>query len=281
MNARRLANGQRPTGFWGMVVLVVLFAFALGPIVLFALSSLKSRAELATNPFGLPSEWRFSNFLDAWTQAGMGMGLLNSAILVGGTVALVIVIAGLAAYALARLEVPGRGAVLTYLLVIGALPIQLFLVPLFYLATRTGLYDTYLGVILIYVAVFSPFATLLLRAFLIGIPKELEEAARIDGAGELRIAARIILPNALPGILTVALVTALSAYNEFLLAVTFLQSPDRMPVSTTFFAFQTGYSQDTTLAAAAGVIMLLPMLLLFLLLQRRFVEGLASTGMSS
>jgi raffinose/stachyose/melibiose transport system permease protein len=111
--------------------------------------------------------------------------------------------------------------------------------------------------------------------------RELEEAARIDGAGELRIAWQVVLPNALPGLLTVALITGLAAYNEFLFAVTFLQSQDKLPVSIAFFSFQTGYSTDPVLVAAAGTIMLLPLLVLFIVLQRRFVEGMAASGLGS
>ena len=278
--AQQIVGGRRPTDFWGYVFLIMLLAFAAGPIVIFMLASLKTRPELAHNAFGLPEQWQWSNFVEAWTEANMGLGLFNSAIILLGTVAIVVVASGMAAYSMARLDVPGGSNVLLYLLVIGSLPMQLFLVPLFYLATESGLYDTHLGVIIIYSAVFSPFATLLLRAFLISLPRELEEAARIDGASEFGVAWRIVLPNALPGILTIALITALSAYNEFLFAVTFLQSQEKMPVATTFFSFQTGYSQNAVLIAAAGVIMLVPMLLLFILLQRRFVDGMAASGMS-
>lgn len=276
-----LRAGKRPVGFWGYIVLLLLFAFAVGPILIFALASLKTRPELATNPFGLPADWQWSNFKQAWTQADMGAGLLNSGVLVGGTVLGVVVVASLAAYSMARLRLPGGSGVVLYLLVVGSLPTQMFLVPLFYLETRSGLYDTHLGVIVIYCATLSPFATLLLRSFLLALPPELEEAARLDGASELQIAVRVVLPNAMPGVLTIALVTALGAYNEFLFATTFLQSQEKLPVSLTFFSFQTGYSQNPVLIAAAGVIMLLPMLLLFIGLQRRFVDGIASTGMVS
>jgi raffinose/stachyose/melibiose transport system permease protein len=265
----------------GWLVLGLLAAFAVGPLIVFVFAAFKTQSELADNPLGPPAHLLWSNFADAWNQANMGRGLLNSLILVSGTVAGTIVVAGLAAYAMARLQLRGGGAVLAYLLVASSLPMQMFLVPLFYIWTRAGLYDTRLGLIIIYVAVFSPFATLLLRAFLLTLPKELEEAARMDGAGELRVATRVVLPNALPGLLTVALVTALSAYNEFLFAVTFLQSDSSMPVSTTFFAFQQSYVQNGVLNAAAGLIMLAPMLLIFLALQRRFTEGLANTGMGS
>ncbi|MET7402325.1 carbohydrate ABC transporter permease [Dactylosporangium sp. NPDC005572] len=265
----------------GWLVLGLLLAFAIGPVIVFVFAAFKTQAELAEDPLGPPSQLLWSNFADAWTQAAMGRGLLNSLILVSGTVLGTVVVAGLAAYAMARLQLRGGGVVLSYLLISSSLPMQMFLVPLFYIWTRAGLYDTHLGLVIIYVAVFSPFATLLLRAFLLTLPRELEEAARMDGAGELRIAARVVLPNALPGVLTVALVTALSTYNEFLFAVTFLQSDAAMPVSTTFFAFQQSYVQNGVLNAAAGLIMLLPMLVLFVTLQRRFTEGLANTGMSA
>jgi raffinose/stachyose/melibiose transport system permease protein len=114
---------------------------------------------------------------------------------------------------------------------------------------------------------------------MISIPKEFEEAARVDGASELQVLFRIILPNAAPGFLTVALTSGLAAYNEFLFAVTFLPDPGLQPISLTFFNFQQGYTQNYALISAAGLIMIAPMLILFLLLQRRFIEGVASSGL--
>ena len=261
------------------VILAALALFAVGPIVLFFFNALKSNSEYAADSLGLPTTWRWSNFTTAWTQANMGAGMWNSVLIVLGTVLLTCVVAGCAAYALARLRIRGGAAFMTYLLVASSLPAQMFLMPLFYLWSRAGLYDSRLGLVFIYCGLFSPFATLLLRSFLLGMPREMEEAARTDGAGELRVFARIVLPNALPGFLTIALTTGLSAYNEFLFAVTMIQSDDRMPLSTTFFTFQQGYTQNFTLISAAGFIMIAPMLVLFLALQRRFINGLAASGL--
>lgn len=261
------------------VILTVLAIFSLGPIALFFFNSLKTDSQYAAGALGLPKTWEWSNFTDAWTQANMGAGLANSVVVVLGTIVLTCVVSACAAYALARLKVRGASAFMTYLLVASALPSQMFLVPLFYLWAKAGLYDTRLGLILIYCGLFSPFGTLLLRSFMLGLPREMEEAARVDGAGELRVFTRIVLPNMLPGLLTVALTTGLSAYNEFLFAITMIQSDSRMPLSTTFFTFQQGFTQNFTLISAAGFIMIVPMLVLFLLLQRRFINGLANSGM--
>ena len=116
------------------------------------------------------------------------------------------VVAGLAAYALARLDVKGGSVVLGYLLFGTALPAQLFLVPLFVLWSNLGLYDTRIGLVIIYWAIFSPFATLLMRSYLVSLPADYEDAARTDGANELQIMSRVMLPLAWPGLLTVALV---------------------------------------------------------------------------
>ncbi len=275
---RRRGGAPNPAFY---LPLVVLFAFALGLIVIFLFDSLKTQSQLATSPLGLPLHPQWSNFTDAWTTAAMGAGFVNSLVIVFGTVAGVCVVAGCGAYAMARLDLPGTGGFMTYLLVSSSLPIQLFLVPLFFLWTRLGLYDTRFGLIVIYWAIFSPFATLLLRSFLINIPRDYDSAARIDGAGEVAILFRIILPIAWPGFLTIALVSALSAYNEFLLAVTFIQSNDKMPISLTFFSFQEGYTQNYSLISAAGVMMMAPMIVLFLLLQRRFVDGITSAGLGA
>lgn len=278
---------NRPKRVWSLrsagpltfVILTALVIFSLGPIVLFFFNALKTPNDLAEHPLGLPSTFEWGNFWTAWEQANMGAGLWNSVLVVSGTVALTCFVSGCAAYALARLEIKGGTSFITYLLVTSSLPTQMFLVPLFYIWSQVGLYDTRTGLVIIYCGLFSPFATLLLRSFMLTMPKEFEEAARVDGASEIKILLRIVLPNALPGLLTIALVTALSAYNEFLFAITFIQDSDLLPISTTFFSFQQGFSQDFTLISAAGIIMIAPMLILFLLLQRRFIDGLSSSGL--
>ena len=272
-------GARRGAGPVTYVVLTCLAIFSLGPIVLFAFNALKTTNEYATSALSLPTTWQWSNFIEAWQTANMGAGLWNSVLIVVGTVALTCVVAGCAAYALARLEVHGSSAFISYILIVSSLPGQMFLVPLFSTWTKLGLYDTQLGLVIIYCGLFSPFATLLLRSFMIGIPKEFEEAARLDGANEFQLLFRVVLPNAIPGFLTIALTTGLSAYNEFLFAVTFIQNPLRQPVSLAFFTFQQGFTQNYNLISAAGLIMIAPMLVLFLLLQRRFIEGIASSGL--
>jgi raffinose/stachyose/melibiose transport system permease protein len=258
------------------LILTLLAVFSLGPILIFIFDALKSQVEYAENPLGVPAHPVWSNFVTAWTQAGMGAGLIHSAIVIVGSAVGVCVISGCAAYAMARLDLPGADGVMLYLLMAVALPIQFFLVPLFYLWTRLHLYDTLPGLIIIYWAIFSPFATLLLRSFMLSIPRDYDAAARVDGAAEWQIFFRVILPLAF---LTAGLVTAVSSYNEFLLALTFIQTPSKEPAVTTLFSFQQGYSENYPLLGAAGLIMLVPMIILFLILQRRFVNGMTSAGL--
>ena len=259
-------------------VLVLLAAFAVLPLLVLLFNSFKSDAEIGRNPLGFPTSFDVSNFSLAWTQGSLGQGLINSFFIVTGTIVGVWICAGMAAYALARLNVPFKRGIANYFLVIISLPTQLFLVPLFFLWTNIGLYDTIPGLILIYIATHTPFATLLLRTFLVGIPREIDEAARIDGASEWQVATRIILPLAQPGFLTVGLVTGLSAYNELLLAVIFISTPSNLPISTAFLAFQQGQTHLWGAMNAAGLMMVLPVVILFLAMQRRFISGLAASG---
>jgi raffinose/stachyose/melibiose transport system permease protein len=270
---------RTPATLPSYVALVLLLVFSLAPLLVFVGNSFKTQAEIGESPLGWPSSLSFANFAEAWSTGNLGTGLRNSTIIVLATVAGVCVIAGCAAYAMARLRLPGANGILLYLLVASALPFQAFLVPLFFLWSELLLYDSLFGLILIYWAIFSPFATLLLRSYLVTLPRELEDAARLDGAGELQVLRQVVLPLAWPGFLTVALVTGLATWNEFLFAITFLQNPDLLPIVTGFLQFQQSYTQNYALISAAGVIMLLPMLVLFLLLQRRFVAGLTAAGL--
>lgn len=272
-------QGRRLTRPVFYLVLVVLALYSLAPLVIVVFTSLKSEIGLAQNPIGPPVHPQWDNFVQAWQQGSIGVGMENSAILTVGTIAGVCLIAGSAAYAMARLDLPGASSVIVYLIFTSALPIQLFLVPLFFLWTRLHLYNTLFGVIVIYWAIFSPFATLLLRSFMLSIPRDYEEAARVDGASEVKVLWKVTLRLVAPGFLTVALISGLSAWNNFLIAITFLQSPSVQPVSAALYAFQQGFSSNYTLIAAAGLLMLLPMMLLFLALQRHFVAGISAGGL--
>ena len=261
------------------VILVLLALFALGPLVILVFNSLKSSAEIGRNPLGLPLSPVFENFPAAWTQGDFSTTIVNSTILTVGTVVGVCIIAGTSAYAMARLDLPGTDAVLLYLFVASAVPFQLFLVPLFFLWSTLHLTNTRFGLIVIYWAIFSPLATLLLRSYLVGLPRDFEDAARIDGANELQVMLRVVLPLSWPGLLTVALVSGVAAWNEFFFAITFIQDNNLKPVTTSFLAFQSSFSQNWGLTSAAAIYIILPIVVLFLILQRRFISGLTAGGL--
>ena len=261
------------------VILVILALFALGPLVILVFNSLKSKAEIGRNPLGLPLSPVFENFPAAWTQGDFSTTMVNSTILTVGTIVGVCIIAGTSAYAMARLDLPGTNAVLLYLFVVSAVPFQLFLIPLFFLWSTLNLTNTRFGLILIYWAIFSPLGTLLLRSYLVQLPRDFEDAARIDGANELQVLLRVVLPLSWPGLLTVALVAGLATWNEFFFAITFIQDNNLKPVTTSFLAFQTNFSQDWGLTSAAAIYIILPIVVLFLILQRRFISGLTAGGL--
>ncbi len=233
---------------------------------------------MGLNPLGLPQEWRLDNFGRAWEQGEFERTFKNSVIYVIGTVAAELVLGGLAAYSLARKNPPGGNIVMIYLLVASTVPIWLYLVPLFFMWRQLGFLNTYHGLILIYIALNAPFSIFLLRSYLIGLPRELEDAARVDGANELQVLLRVIVPLAWPGFLTVGLVVGLGVWSEFQVAVIFTHNPDMFPVTTSYFKFTDRFGRDWALTNAGAFMMVAPVLLLFLVLQRRFVEGLTQGG---
>jgi raffinose/stachyose/melibiose transport system permease protein len=274
-----LSGGREPSKVPYYVVLILLALFALGPLLVLAFNSLKSDAEIGRNPLGPPLSPDFENISNAWVQGNFATTMLNSTILTVGTIVGVCVIAGTAAYAMSRLDLPGTDAVLLYLFVASAIPFQIFLVPLFFLWSILQLTNTLFGLIVIYWAVFSPLATLLLRSYLVALPRDFEDAARIDGASELQVLLRVVLPLSWPGFLTIALVSGIATWNEFLFAVTFIQDNNLKPIITSFWAFRSNFSTDWGLTSAAGIIVILPIIVLFLILQRRFISGLTAGGL--
>jgi len=263
------------------IVLIVLVLFANGPLVVLAFNSLKSNAEVAQNPLGPPQTLQFENYPQAWRQGDFGTTVRNSLIFVLGTVTGVLILGGLAAYSLARLDPPGSNLFMVYMLGGSTLPIWLFLVPLYFMWNRLGLINTIPGVILIYIALNAPLAIFLLRSFMLQLPRDFEDAARVDGANEFQVLLRVILPLSWPGFLTVGLVVALGVWSEFQIALIFIQNPDLFPVTTSFWAFTRRFSRDWALTSAAAVMMIAPLLAIFLTLQRRFIEGLTQGGVKT
>ena len=263
------------------IVLIGLVIFANGPLVVLAFNSLKSNAEVAQNPLGPPQTLQFENFSEAWTAGDFATTVRNSLIFVVGTVTGVLILGGLAAYSLARLEPPGSNLFMIYMLGGSTLPIWLFLVPLYFMWNRLGLINTMPGVILIYIALNAPLAIFLLRSFMVQLPRDFEDAARVDGASEMQVLMRVVLPLSWPGFLTVGLVVALGVWSEFQIALIFIQDPNLFPVTTSFWAFTRRFSRDWALTSAAAVMMIAPLLAIFLTLQRQFIDGLTQGGVKT
>lgn len=281
MSALRHAIFSRrlETTWLNHVVLSLLTVFALAPVVLLAFNSFKTRAEIGLNPLGPPKSLHFENFTDAWSQGQFSRTTRNSFILVTGTVAAELVLGGLAAYSLARKNPPGGNLVMLYMLVMSTVPIWLYLVPLFFLWKTLHLLNSYLGLILIYTALNAPFSIFLLRSYMIGLAADFEDAARVDGANELQVLTRVVLPLTWPGFLTVGLIVGLGIWGEFQIALIFVSDPEMFPVTTSYYKFQERFGTNWALTSAAAFMMILPVLILFLTLQRRFIAGLTQGGL--
>lgn len=278
---RRIPGVRRGRGislFPNYVILTLLTLFAIGPIVILAFNSIKSRVEIGKNPLGPPSSFIWRNYPRAWDVGNYAGTVKNSGILVVVSVIGVLLLGGMAAYSLAKLDLPGSGAVTLYLLVGSSLPLQLFLVPLFFLWKNLNLVNNLFGLSIIYIAVNAPLAIFLLRSYMVQLPRDFEDAARVDGAGEWSIFTGIVIPLSWPGFLTVGLVVALSVWNEFLLATVFLTKQELFTVVTSYYNFQTRFSRDWALTSAAAMMMIVPVIVIFLALQRRFIEGLTQGG---
>ncbi|MGI8484521.1 MAG: carbohydrate ABC transporter permease [Thermomicrobiales bacterium] len=277
---KKSRRGRSGFGFLpNYVVLSLLAVFALGPLVILGFNSLKGRAEIGRNPLGFPTEFLWQNYPDAWRIGNFSTTMQNSGILVGITVVGVLVLGGMAAYSLAKLDLPGAGVVMLYLLIGSSLPIQLFLVPLFFLWQKLGLVNNLPGLSLIYIAINAPLAIFLLRSYMVQLPSDFEDAARIDGANEWKIFTQIIIPLSWPGFLTVGLVVSLAVWNEFLLATVFLTDQSKFTVVTSYYNFTSRFSRDWGLTSAAAMMMIVPIIVIFLSLQRKFVEGLTQGGL--
>lgn len=257
-------------------ILVLLVVICLFPIVLVVINSFKENAEIVRNPLALPAALNLKNYISAWTMGKFARGFWNSIKLTGITILIVLVCSSLAGYVLSGKRIRGSGGVMVYFMMAMTVPIQLFLFPLYYAYARMGLIGNIPATSVILAAMYMPLAVFLMRTFFLNVPKELEEAARIDGASTAQVIWSVMRPVVSPGLVTVGILVGLQAWNEYLISSTFLQGEKNFTATLGFLSMNGSYVSDMGILMAAAVILIGPVVIFFLLMQRRFVDGMVS-----
>jgi raffinose/stachyose/melibiose transport system permease protein len=260
-----------------VVVLSVVTLVWLAPLIVVLFGALKSEADLF-EPNGLvtpPTDPQFSNFADAWNEGNLARYMLNSTIITAIKVPLGVAVVCLGAYALSRLRWRFATPVFIVFLVGMVLPVQAALIPLQSLLSDLGLLNDYAALITIYIGFGVPFGMLIMRGYFLTIPRALDEAAMIDGAGAFQRFRHVVLPLAWPAIATLVIFDSLFTWNEFILAQLFITDDALRPTQAGLLAFSSQYQQQFGLLNAGILISIAPVLLVYLIFQRRFVSGLA------
>ncbi len=255
-----------PLLLWSVLIVAPLF-FALG-------IALKTQFNLVIDPLGWPHPIAWNNILTAWQNANLGVALLNSAIITIGSVVGLVCIGSSAAYLLARRTQRWANGLYRYFILGLIVPLQLGLVPLYRAWEWMGLINTYLGVILIQIGASLPLAIFLFTGFIKSVPRELEEAAVLDGANQFQIFWRIVFPLLRPVTATVVILTSLVIWNDFLISLLFLQDQNLQTVPLAIYSFVGAYSQSWNLIFSSILVASLPIVAMFLLLQRFFIKGI-------
>lgn len=260
-------------------VLLAAALLALAPTAFMIMTALKSDEEYALDKVGLPEQLVTENFHAVLADSPFLGWMANSAVLVIGAVLLSTAVSCLAAYAIATMTFRGRDALFFASTTLMAVPPVVMIVPLFVLYTRLGLISTYSGAIIIYAGLITPFSVYLLATFFRTVPRELFEAARIDGAGSLTILWQVVLPLSLPPLLTLMVVNSLFVWNDLLIAIIFLQDDAKRTLMAGISVFQGRYNNQVPLSMAGMAIASAPMFILYVLFQKHFIRGLMAGAM--
>ena len=277
-----LTNSQRRWIGDGLawVVLTLLGIFWMVPFLWMVSTSFKGLDEVyAFPPRFVPEQIHWENYLEAWQTVPFTRFFLNSLFVATATTVAVVVTSSMAGYSFARLRYPGRDKIFLAYLGTIMIPFPVLIIPLFILMRQLGLVDTLPGLIL--PAAFTAWGTFLMRQFMLSIPREIEEAARMDGASFWRIYAQIIMPLSKPVIATLGIFTFLSNWNEFLWPLITISSIENktLPLGLTMFQSQIPIKTPWQLVMAAATFSVLPVLIVFVLGQKYYVRGIATTGL--
>jgi ABC-type glycerol-3-phosphate transport system permease component len=265
--------------------LIVLSVVYLTPFVWMVSTSLKTVAQsIASPPVLVPHPIVWANYPNTFARMNYPQALLNTLIYAIPAVIGTLLSCSLVAYGFAIIKWPGRNLVFVLVLATMMLPGQVTLIPLYVIYAKLGWTNTFLPLILpcffgSYVGSWSgAFFIFLLRQFFLGIPKELIDAARVDGAGELRILIQIVMPLAVPALITTGLLTFIDKWNDFYGPLIYLRDPTQFPLARAVQVFQTAHQTEWALSMSAAALVSLPLVILYFFAQRKFIEGITLTG---
>lgn len=266
--ARRLALGAFLT--FGLVVNV-------GPILWVVLSGFKTLPEVKALPIQfLPGEWQWANYAEIFRVTPLGRGFLNTVLISGGITLGVLITSLIAGYGLAALRFPGRRQVLYLVLATMLIPFFLQAIPLFVVVSKLGWVNTYQAQMVPFLV--SAFGIFLIRQYVLTIPRELYDAARIDGCSELRILLEVVLPLAKPAVSALAIITFLDSWDQLFWPMLVARLPELYPLPLAVFNIQGQFSRNDHLLMAATALAMIPAILLYLGLQKRVIEGVVLSG---
>lgn len=271
-------SGENAFGAVSQVLLIIWAILVIFPFLWMVMTSFKTDPEIIFSPWSLPDSLQWNNFERAWNEAHIGTYFKNTIIVVTLSVFFTLLLSSMTAYVLARFEFPGS-RIIFYLFMLGLMfPVFLALVPLFFVVNDLHMLSTYRGLIMVYVAYSLPFSVFFLTSFFKTLPKELAEAAIIDGASHYRVFFGVMLPLAKPGLLAIGVFNALGQWNQFILPLVLNPDPNKYLITQglSFLAIQQGYQNDYSALFAALTITMVPILAVYIIFQRRLEAGLTA-----
>lgn len=257
-------------------VLIFLTLISLLPMMMVLINSFKNHVDIVKNPLAIKFTAGLKNYSKAWVSGNFDRAILNSVVYTGSTVLITLLVATPCAYVIAFRKIKISGLVLAYFMMTMTMPCYLFLVPLYRTYAKMGWLGNHVMVSFILAATSLPLAITLLRTFYVSIPKELEEAARIDGAGTMQVIWHVIFPVLRPGLVTVGIITGLNSWNEFLVSSTFLTGEKNFTAMLALMSMNGPNSANQGINMAATVTIVAPIILFFIVMQRQFIDGMVS-----
>lgn len=254
-------------------LLITLLVVVVYPLLWMVGNGFKSNAELFGNPFALPGEWRWSNYVDAWNQ-GVSSYLTTSVLVTVSSTITTVFISAWAAYGLTRVKIPFSGTWTAIILGGLMLAPPVALVPLVRMFQALGLYDSFWALIILYTAFRIPFTTFLIRSYMIDLPAEIDEAAEVDGASRWTTFWTVILPMCKPIIISTIILHVLFSWNEYIFAMVFTTGTGVQTLPIGLTSLMSRFGTDFPLVFAGMVIAALPVIFVFLLCQRYFIKGI-------